>query len=150
MDREKFNEIIDFAIKGEKEAVKFYQDLQNLVDFQAKRELLHEFEEMEKQHVEALEKLRRNEIAATEIPKVVDLKISDYLVEVEPSAGMSYQDIIISAIKKEEKAQKLYAELAGQSDDEKVRQLFLRLAAEEAKHKLYFEKIYDEEILTDN
>ncbi len=152
MDKEKFNEIIDFAIEGEKNAVKFYHDLQNVVTFSARKELLREYEEVEKGHVKILENLRHNifEAGEIEIPKVASLKISDYLLEVEPSADMSYQDIIITAMKKEENAQKLYTDLANQSDDAQAKQVFLRLAAEEAKHKVYFEKIYDDEILTDN
>ena len=152
MDREKFNDIIDFAIKGEKEAIKFYQALQNLVKFEARKELLHSYEQMEQGHVNMLEKLRDKVFETGEIkmPKVSSLSISDYLLEVEPSADMNYQDIIIAAMKKEEKAKKLYTDLANQSDDDQAKQIFLRLAAEEEKHKLYFEKIYDDEILTDN
>jgi rubrerythrin len=152
MDKSKFDEIIDFAIQGEKSAVKFYHDLQTLVTFKAKKELLREYEEIEKGHVEVLEKLRQNvfETGEIKVPEVTSLKISDYLLEVEPSADMSYQDIIITAMKKEEQAQKLYTDLASQSEDERAKQVFLRLAAEEAKHKVYFEKVYDDEILTDN
>jgi rubrerythrin len=152
MNREKFNEIIDFAIKGEQDAVKFYQDLQALVRFESRKELLHSYEVMEQGHVTILEKLRDKvfETGEVKIPEVSSLSISDYLLDVEPSADMNYQDIIITAMKKEEKAGKLYSDLASQSDDDQAKQVFLRLAAEEEKHKLYFEKIYDDEILTDN
>jgi len=150
MDKEKFNEIIDFAIKGEQEAVEFYQQLQAMVSFAAKKDMLHDLEEMEKGHIKALENLRQNEINDITIPKVQNLRISDYLVEVKPTADMSYQDIIITAMKREESSCNLYSSLADNSDDMKVKNLFLRLAAEEAKHKLNFEKIYDEEILKDN
>ena len=37
MTTEKFNEVIDFAIDGEKQAVKFYQDLQQKTKFQAQK-----------------------------------------------------------------------------------------------------------------
>ena len=143
MNREKFNEIIDFAIKGEQDAVKFYQELQTLVRFESRKELLHSYEVMEQGHVTILEKLRDKvfETGEVKIPEVSSLSISDYLLDVEPSADMNYQDIIITAMKKEEKAGKLYSDLANQSDDDQAKQVFLRLAAEEEKHKLYFEKI---------
>ena len=152
MDREKFNEIIDFAINGEKEAIKFYQDLQKLVKFESRKDLLRSYEEMEEGHVKVLEKLRDKvfETGEVKIPRVSSLEISDYLVDVKPSADMNFQDIIITAMKKEERANKLYTDLAAQSDDDEAKQVFLRLAAEEEKHKLYFEKIYDDEVLTDN
>ncbi len=63
---------------------------------------------------------------------------------------MSYQDIIITAMKREEASVRLYNDLANLSADTSVKQLFLNLTAEEAKHKLKFEKIYNDEILKDN
>ena len=40
------------------------------------------------------------------MPKVEDLKISEYLVEQEFNEDMSYDDIVVMAMKKEEKAEK--------------------------------------------
>ena len=57
MTKEKFNEVINFAISGEKEASKFYQELQEKVKFQAQIEMLKEFEDMEKCHVATLENI---------------------------------------------------------------------------------------------
>lgn len=150
MNQEKFNEIIAFAIKREQEAVEFYQELQNLVSFESRKELMHELELMEKGHIKILENISKNIKTETSIPKVDDLKIADYMVEVKPTAEMSYQDILIIAMKKEEMAQKLYKKLADQSDNDEIKNLFLRLASEEAKHKLRFEKIYDDDILKEN
>lgn len=150
MNQEKFNEIIAFAIKREQEAVEFYQELQTLVSFESRKELMHELELMEKGHIKILENISKNIKNETSIPKVDDLKIADYIVEVKPTAEMSYQDILIIAMKKEEMAQKLYKKLADQSDNDEIKNLFLRLASEEAKHKLRFEKIYDDDILKEN
>ena len=63
---------------------------------------------------------------------------------------MTYQDIIILAMKKEEAAKKLYTDLAKQFSESESGKLFERLATEEAEHKLKFEKIYDDEILKEN
>jgi rubrerythrin len=150
MERENFNEIIDFAIEREQEAVKFYHDLQGMVLFKARQEMLRELEDMEKGHVKTLEGIRKGSTKITESPKVQNMKISDYLVEAKPAADMSYQDIIITAMKREEASVQLYTDLANLSADAAVKQLFLNLTAEEAKHKLKFEKIYNDEILKDN
>ncbi len=150
MEQKKFNEVIDFAIAREKEAVKFYHDLQGIVHFKARQEMLRELEDMEKGHVKTLEGIRKGSTKITESPKVQDMKISDYLVEAQPAADMSYQDIIITAMKREQAAVQLYTDLANRSADATVKQLFLNLTAEEAKHKLKFEKIYNDEILKDN
>ncbi len=150
MTKEKFNEVINFAIAGEKEAIKFYQELQEKVKFQAQIEMLKEFEDMEKGHVLILENIRNKGFKAIEIKEVTDLHISDYIVDVDPSEDMNYQDILIIAMKKEEKANKLYTEMANNFPGTELELLFRRLAAEEAEHKLKFEKLYDDEILKEN
>ncbi len=150
MTKEKFNEVINFAIAGEKEAIKFYQELQEKVKFHAQIEMLKEFENMEKGHVIILENIRNKGFEKIEIKEVTDLHISDYIVDMEPSEDMNYQDILIVAMKKEEKANKLYTEMANNFPGTELEQLFRKLASEEAGHKLHFETLYDDEILKEN
>lgn len=150
MTKEKFNEVIDFAIQGEKDAVVFYQELQTKSKFQAQKKMLKEYEDMEKGHVIVLENIRKRGIQNIAVKEVTNLNISEYLVDVEPSADMDYQDILIVAMKKEEQAQKLYTNMAGNFPGTELETLFLKLAAEEAEHKLQFETLYDEHVLKEN
>jgi rubrerythrin len=82
--------------------------------------------------------------------KVMDLKIADYVMDVEPSSDLDYQDALILAMKEEKAAFRLYSDLAAATDDEALRVTLLALAQEEAKHKLRFEIEYDDHILTGN
>ncbi|MFC1734060.1 ferritin family protein, partial [candidate division KSB1 bacterium] len=82
--------------------------------------------------------------------KVNDLMISDYLVDVDPTPGMTYSDALIVAMKKEKNAFKLYMNLSDQAEDPNIKELFLSLAQEESKHKLRFEIEYDDYILREN
>lgn len=150
MTKEKFNEVIDFAIQGEKDAVVFYQELQTKSKFKAQKKMLKEYEDMEKGHVIVLENIRKRGIQNIAVKEVTNLNISEYLVDVEPSADMDYQDILIVAMKKEEQAQKLYTNMAGNFPSTELETLFLKLAAEEAEHKLQFETLYDEHVLKEN
>lgn len=150
MTTDKFNEIIDFAVAREEEAVKFYHDLQERVKFAAQIEMLKELEDMEKGHISVLESIRERGLGKLQSKEVTDLKISDYLVKVEPSSNMSYQDILIVAMKREEASQRLYLEMSARFSGTEGEPLFARLAAEEGQHKLRFEKLYDEEVLRDN
>ena len=150
MTKEKFNEVIDFAIQGEKDAVVFYHELQTKSKFQAQKIMLKEYEDMEKGHVIVLENIRKKGMQNIAIKEVTNLNISEYLVDVEPSADMDYQDILIVAMKKEEQAQKLYTNMAGNFPGTELETLFLKLAAEEAEHKLQFETLYDEHVLKEN
>jgi rubrerythrin len=149
---EKLKEIISFAIQREQEAVKFYQDLMTNVQFSERKNLLHEFEMMERSHIRVLEKLQtqieKESIGGIEINDVENLHISDYIVEPSQNAELRYQDVLIIGMKREQASFTLYTDLAERSSDDDVKRLFLRLASEEAKHKLFFERIYDEEILT--
>ncbi|MBT3754874.1 MAG: ferritin family protein [Candidatus Cloacimonetes bacterium] len=150
MTKEKFDEVIDYAISGEKEAVKFYQELQQRTKFQAQKVMLKEFENMEKGHVVILENIRKKGIKNIRVKEVANLNISEYIVDVKPYDDMTYQDILIIAMKKEEQAQKLYANMAGSLPGTELETLFLKLASEEADHKLQFETLYDEHVLKEN
>ncbi len=150
MNSKKFDEIIDFAINREYDAMKFYQDMQGMVKFNSQKELLKDFELMEKGHAEILKNIRNTDFKEIEIPEIENLLISDYIVASKPYLDMNYQDIIILAMKREEASYRLYNDMADRVGNQNIKKLFLKLASEEAKHKLHFEKIYDNEILTEN
>lgn len=152
MSKEKFDKILDFAIEREIEAVNFYKDLQKNSDFEPNKDYYAELESMEQGHANALKDLKKNisKNPNLSVPKVENLSISDYLVEPIAEGKMSYQDILIIAMKREERAYALYTELAENSDDSEIKNIFLKLAGEEAKHKNHFEKIYDKRVLTEN
>ena len=149
VNKEEFDQIIDYAIEREKEAVQFYHELQTSVHFTERQKLLANLEQMEQGHVTMLEKIRNQKIEELVIPEVENLHISEYIVQDEPSGELSYQDILITAMKREESSHRLYTDLAEKTGDMGVRTIFSKLASEEAKHKLLFEKMYDEEILTE-
>ena len=150
MTKEKFNEVIDFAIDGEKDAVKFYYELQLKTKFQTQKEMLKELENMEKGHIVILENIRSKGLQNVEVKEVKTLHISDYMVDVTPYENMTYQDVLIIAMKKEDQAEKLYTNMAGNFPGTDLETLFLKLAAEESEHKLKFETLYDEYILKEN
>ena len=75
---------------------------------------------------------------------IKDIKRSDYVVELEHKPGMAYNDLLILAMKREEKALKLYNELLKEVETEDAKKLFQMLCQEEAKHKLTLETFYDD------
>ena len=112
--------------------------------------MFREMADQERGHKRKLQHLDEVKAAATAVEKVPDLKISDYLVDVEFRPDMSYQDVLILAMKREESAFKLYTDMANRSEDPDLAQLFRVLAQEEARHKLNLETEYDERVLTEN
>ncbi|MBN2049600.1 MAG: ferritin family protein [Spirochaetales bacterium] len=144
-------EILSFAIEREKEAAAFYRGLQEKAGFKSMKTMLFELEAMEMGHITVLEGLEKKELRDLEPKKVTDLKISEYLVTPEkPEAEMDYQDILILAMKREEASFRLYTNLASRVSGTDTEKLLLRIASEEAGHKLRFESLYDEHILKEN
>ncbi|MCP4255905.1 MAG: ferritin family protein [Planctomycetes bacterium] len=142
-------EILEFAIAGEAEASQFYTDLAGQMDNPAMREVFEDFAKEELCHKARLESVKKGNIQPT-LGEVKDLKIADYLVDVKPSPNMDYQSAIILAMKNEKAAFKLYTTLASKMQDPELRDMFLSLAQEEAKHKLRFEIEYDDVVMKEN
>ena len=108
---------------------------------------LAELAEEEEKHRELLEHVSVGKVFQGKLDPIPDLRISDYLIDVQCQPDSSYADILRLVMKNEEHSVKLYNDLKESCMDEDLKRLFEFLAHEEAKHKLKFEKIYDEEIL---
>lgn len=144
--------IIEFAINSEQEAYEFYFDLAKTVKSSEMHNTLMQFAKEELNHKTRLQEVivLTDKSEGIKNKEVADLKMADYLVDKKPSPGMSYQDVLIIAMKKEKKAYKLYNDLASRVEDENLKNIFYNLAQEEAKHKLRFELEYDEHIMKEN
>ena len=144
------DDALDFAIQSEQEAVDFYKNLANESKNKAMCEVFIQFSKEENGHKKRLLNIKREENFEFSDEKVFDLQIGDYLVDVKASNDMSYQEALILAMKKEKSAFKLYSDLAGIAPNSNLKNIFLALAQEEAKHKLRFEIEYDDNILKEN
>lgn len=140
------DEILEFAIDKEKEAVTFYNDLSKKETTTALKQTFKELAEEEARHVKMLTSISKNKVAidSYEIKEISNLKISDYLTEIEYEEGMLMEDILTLAMKREEMAAKLYQDLSTKTDDQESVKLFRLLVQEESEHKLTFEKMYDD------
>jgi rubrerythrin len=142
--------ILDFAIEREQEAAGFYNELAAGMARPNMRDVFIQFAGEEMGHKAKLQMIKRGDLPMRPRQAVPDLKIGDYLVAVEPNEAMDYQGALLVAIKKENASFKLYTDLAASTNDEQVKDLFLTLAQEEARHKLRFELEYDDYILKEN
>ena len=144
MSFESFEEIMNYAIGKEKEAVVFYEEISNHEKFSGIREAFKSFAKEEQKHVDMLTNFSKENVEHYKIEKIPDLKRSDYLVDIDYEPGMTYPDILRLAIKREEKAVKLYADFSKEANKEEHKKLFQVLAQEESKHKLKLETILDD------
>jgi rubrerythrin len=142
--------ILDFAIKEEEEAAKFYKELAGKMDRPWMKDIFEQFSREEEGHKAKLLKVKSGQVADLPQDKVLDLKIGDYLVDAEVSSDMDYQQALIVAMKKEKEAFRMYSDLASVAQTAELKEVLLGLAQEEAKHKLRFEVEYDDVILSEN
>ena len=140
------DEILEFAIGNEKDAVEFYTSLAKQATRASLKQTFEGFAKEEEKHVSLLSDMTVNKekIDSYEFKEITDLKISDYMVETEYKEGMPMPEILKIAMKREENAVKLYTNLAGKTDHETAKKVFMILVQEEAKHKLILETMYDD------
>ena len=144
------DEILDFAIKREQAAHDFYMDLATKMDRPGMKEIFTQFAGEELGHRKKLESIKEGKRLLASKDKVLNLKIAEYVVDVDPAEEIDYQKALILAMKREKASYKLYTDLAASVVEADLAETFRALAQEEAKHKLRFEVEYDDVILAEN
>jgi desulfoferrodoxin-like iron-binding protein len=143
-------EVLDFAIEKEEEARQFYLDWSKKLENKALSEQFVIFAGEENKHKEKLQRVKSGSTFKPSARQVTDLKIVDYLVDIAATPDMDYQEALIVAMRREKASFKFYNDLAAMSEDGALRETFLALAQEEAKHKLRLETEYEKEIYSEN
>jgi rubrerythrin len=148
MKFDNLDQIVDFAIEKEKEAADFYKSVSEQESFSGTKQMFAEFAAEEKKHEDLLLKFKETGITEAmndyQLKWITDIKRSDYVVEMEYTPGMAYNEILMLAMKREEKALALYNDFLDKADTEDGKKLFKVLCQEEAKHKLALETMYDD------
>jgi rubrerythrin len=150
MEFSNFEEVIKFAIAREEDAIEAYGGMSDKAKTPGLKELLLELQEEEKNHKKLLLEISLEKIAALKPEKVLDLKISDYLVEEPVGSEMNFQDLLIFAAKKEQKAVDLYSKLKNSTDNADLQKLFEFMTEQEKAHKFKLEVQYEEHVLEED
>jgi len=141
---------IAFAIQREEEAALGYGRMIGLAQADSSKLLLADLKKEEENHKRMLLDLNRTDVASLRIPKVADLKISDYLVAEPLQPEMSFQDLLIFAAKKEQKSADLYTVLLDRVSSPEQKKLFEFLSMQEKTHKLKLESEYEKHVLQED
>jgi len=136
------DEVLDFAINAEIEAHSFYIKMADFVESPEMDKVLSDLAIKELEHKAKLEAVKAGEFQIDE-EEVDNFVITNNMEDVIPDARMSYIDMLVIGMKKEEAARKLYTDLSTIAQKQELRDIFLKLALEEAEHKLRFEIEYD-------
>jgi rubrerythrin len=149
-DFNSINEILDFAIQNEQNAVDFYTNLASTARTEDMKATFEQFAREEVGHKSRLTKIKEEGVFDLKDEKVLDLKIADYTVQTEAKENMSYEEALVLAMKREKAAFRLYTKLSEKAPNAELKKIFSALAIEESKHKLRFEVEYDEYVLREN
>jgi rubrerythrin len=148
MQFENLKAVLEFAIEKEIEAAEFYESIAREESAAGSKKMFLEFSAEEQKHRALLENIDKKGVAQGladyKFKWITDIKRSDYVVEMEYEKNMAYNDILMIAMKREEKALKLYNALLENADDPEQKKVFKVLCQEEAKHKLALETLYDD------
>lgn len=136
------NDVLDYAIGREVDAYKLYQDMAPRVTKPDVRAVIENFALDELRHRIRLEAIKAGETAFLD-EEVGSLGIAETLPDMQPYPDMSYTELLIFAMNKEKLAFRTYTNLAAIAKKAEVRETLLRLAQEEAEHKLRLEIEYD-------
>ncbi len=142
--------VIEFALEKESESEALYQMLARQADSKRAAEIFNNLAADEGEHHKALTHLNPDHLDRIDVKDVADLKISDYLREVSHSPDMTYQDILVFAMKSEEHSHNLYRGLVEHTQDPELKRIFELLAKQEARHKLKLEVEYDDIVLKED
>jgi rubrerythrin len=143
-------EIINFAIDKEREAIAFYENLASKAEDPVIKDAILSMADEERKHEKLLMNLTPKKLQFVRDTSQPDMKLSNYLVEVPFTKNSTYQELLVVAMKREEKSHALYSDLEQRASDDATRKLFTLLKGEELKHKTRLEKEYEERVLWEN
>ena len=138
-----FKDVVDFAIKREEEAIKGYGEMAEIAKNPGLKELLQELQAEERNHKKLLQELTEGTVQDFQPGKVIDLKISDYMIEEPLDESMDFKDVLIFAAKKEQSAVELYSRLKEETDSKELKNMFDFMVEQEKNHKLKLETEYE-------
>lgn len=139
-----WGDILGLAITKEQEAFDFYMELTKIVADKQTKDVLVYIAGEEKKHKEFLIGYRDKGIGSAGLKPgtVVDYKIAEHLEAPEPKAGMEQKDVYLLAAHREKNAHEFYLSLAAVHPDGEAKNVLLKMAEEELKHKEKMEYFY--------
>lgn len=144
MTDSRMDEILAAAIRREEAAHAFYTDLSGNIEDPAAREMIEFIAAEELKHKTFLVDYRDGRYGdrPLRMADVVYYRIAEYQQEPEARPDMLPQEVFLLAAHREQRSHDFYAEMAGLHEAGETRDLLLRMANEELRHKEKMEYLY--------
>ena len=138
------SDIIEIAIQREQEAYDFYMGIHSKVTEAGVKDTLEFIAAEEKKHKAFLLSYRDGDFGQTALrmSHVVDYKIAEYLEEPAVGKNSKPEDVYLVASHREMRSHHFYTELAMLHAEGDAREMLLKMANEELKHKEKMEYLY--------
>lgn len=143
-------DIIDFAVRAEKEAVRFYNELASTAKSKAMKKAFEDFAKEEQGHCDKLLDIDVNNFTFSETTPITDLHIAEYTNPEVKYQSLNYGEVLVIAMNREKRAFMLYDKLSKMVSNNELKKFFVFLAKEESSHKFKFEAEYDDFVLREN
>lgn len=143
-------DIIDFAVRAEEEAVRFYTELSKSAKSKAMQEAFQAFALEEQGHRDKLLSIDINNFTFSESTPITDLQIAEYTNPEVKYQSLNYGEVLVIAMNREKRAFMLYDKLSKMVNNNELKKFFMFLAKEESDHKFKFEAEYDDFVLREN
>lgn len=142
--QKKVADILEMAIKREEDAYDFYMDIISKVVDPGVQNTLTFIAGEEKKHKAFLIDYRDGRFGdkSLRMSDVVDYKIAEYLEEPEIKENSKPEDVYLVASHREARSHQFYTEMANLHAEGKPRDMLLKMANEELKHKEKMEYLY--------
>jgi len=142
MDAETFDRVMQEAIAEEVAAAEFYAQAARRMRDAGAQGIFEQLSADELHHRGILETFRFNPLARIEFERSSDYRVSEKEKQPPLSFDMSPKEAFQLAMKKEEQAMGLYADMAEYCEDPEIRRLYLQLAEMERGHKARIEELF--------
>ncbi len=144
MKNSNLDSIIEKAIANEQEANQFYLKLSEIVTDKSAKDTLLYLAQEEKKHKEYLLHYRQESFIgnATNASKTKNNKIAEYLQPPEVKYDMDSKDVYLLASERELNSYNFYKGLASLHPAGEIKDMLMKMAAEELKHKEKVEYLY--------
>jgi rubrerythrin len=136
--------LIDTAIQREEDAYGFYMKIHDKVSDPSVRETIEWIAGEEKKHKAFLVKYRNGDFGTggLRLSDVVYYKIAEYQEEPQLAEEMSSAQVYLVAAHRELRSNQFYRALASEHSAGEAREMLLKMANEELKHKEKMEYLY--------
>ena len=136
--------LIDTAVRKEEEAIAFYTDLMAQVEDVSVRDTLSFIASEERKHRAFLLGYREGRYgpADLKVSEPVYYRIAEYQEEPKAGKAMTPAEAFLLASHRELRAHRFYSELSELHTEGELRQMILKMAGEELRHKEKMEYLY--------